>query len=176
MSGALFDLLERKAEADRQRDSQPVERTVISFAVPGEPKTKGRPRATLRRRGSRIFADAYTPKETIEAEKLFAARCLEFAPDTPLKGPIAIDLGFVFSVPDSWPKWQREAALRGEFHHIGSKDVDNVAKLALDAMNGVFFVDDKQIVELRATKSYGAVPRTRVTLRELEQAERNGRR
>ena len=33
-------------------------------------------------------------------------------------------------------------------------DVDNLAKFVLDAMNGVFFDDDSQIVELTVRKCY----------------------
>jgi Holliday junction resolvase RusA-like endonuclease len=43
-------------------------------------------------------------------------------------------------------------------------DVDNLAKGVLDALNGVAFADDSQIVELHVTKSYGDVGRTEVKL------------
>jgi hypothetical protein len=45
--------------------------------------------------------------------------------------------------------------------------VDNLAKQALDAMNGRFFVDDRQVVSLWATKEYSDRPRTVVVIEEL---------
>ena len=38
--------------------------------------------------------------------------------------------------------------------HTSTPDVDNLAKFVLDAMNGHFFVDDSQIVELHCQKVY----------------------
>ena len=40
----------------------------------------------------------------------------------------------------------------------GSKaDIDNLSKFYIDAMNGVFYKDDAQIVTLRADKVWGEV-------------------
>ena len=35
-------------------------------------------------------------------------------------------------------------------------DIDNIAKLYIDAMNGVFYKDDCQIVNLTASKIFGS--------------------
>ncbi len=146
----------------------------ITFSVPGEPCPKGRPRSVVRaRKDGSFYAGTYTPEKTRRAEDLFAARCMEHRPPMPFAGPLRVELLFVFSVPASFPRWQREAALRGDFHHTSARgDVDNFAKLALDSMNAVFFNDDRQIVELHATKRYGEVPMTVVTIDELPQAVR----
>jgi hypothetical protein len=37
-------------------------------------------------------------------------------------------------------------------------DIDNIAKTYLDAMNGVIFVDDTQVVELHVKKVYAEKP------------------
>lgn len=145
---------------------------MISFTVPGEPQAKGRPRATIRRHGARVFASAYTPEKTRIAEQTFAARCMEFRPAVPLEGPLVVEINFIFSIPRGWPAWKIDAAIRGAFHHVSKPDCDNAAKLCLDAMCGVFFVDDRQIVSLAVTKTYGAVPRTVVRIESLQQAER----
>ncbi|MTP71304.1 RusA family crossover junction endodeoxyribonuclease, partial [Turicibacter sanguinis] len=47
-------------------------------------------------------------------------------------------------------------------------DNDNIAKSVLDALNGLAYVDDKQIVELKVRKYYGAEPYVHVKLTELE--------
>jgi len=49
-------------------------------------------------------------------------------------------------------------------------DVDNAAKQVLDAVNGISFADDRQIVELRARKRYcrdGEMPGYRVRIDEI---------
>ena len=47
-------------------------------------------------------------------------------------------------------------------------DTDNIAKSVLDALNGLAYGDDKQIVELKVRKYYGVEPYVNVKLIELE--------
>lgn len=110
--------------------SDPTERLrVVSFAIPGEPKAKERPRHG---KGGRTF----TPATTLRAEKaiaeLFRAAC-------ELADPLACDV-----------------AMRLDFHLVrrGRRDVDNLQKLVMDALNGVAYVDDNQVVDVRATKRF----------------------
>lgn len=37
----------------------------------------------------------------------------------------------------------------------GRPDIDNVVKIALDALNGVMFEDDAQVYQVTAHKKYG---------------------
>ncbi len=48
-------------------------------------------------------------------------------------------------------------------------DNDNIAKSVLDALNGLAYVDDKQIVELKVNKYYGAEAYVYVKLTESEE-------
>jgi Holliday junction resolvase RusA-like endonuclease len=43
-------------------------------------------------------------------------------------------------------------------------DLDNVAKAVLDAINGIVYVDDAQVINLVATKRYATDPRVEVYL------------
>lgn len=45
--------------------------------------------------------------------------------------------------------------------------VDNLAKLVKDALNGVFWRDDAQVVDLTVKKRYSDVPRTEVMIEEV---------
>jgi Holliday junction resolvase RusA-like endonuclease len=45
-------------------------------------------------------------------------------------------------------------------------DIDNVAKCFLDAMNGIVYKDDSQVVSLHVTKEYGTVGMVEVMVRE----------
>ena len=42
----------------------------------------------------------------------------------------------------------------GILHPVVKPDVDNLAKLILDAMNGIIYEDDKQVIELSIKKHY----------------------
>lgn len=129
---------------------------MISFSVPGVPVAKGRPRAAFR--GG--HATIYTPAKTREAENLFAARAMAYAPETPLAGPISMTLRLIFPFPASMPKKRKIDGMP----HVTKPDADNVIKSILDALQGVFFLDDKQVYALTVTKEYGPVPQTCVVI------------
>lgn len=100
-----------------------------------KPKVKDRPRMT--RRG-RVF----TPKRTLEYEAVIAD-----AWDGPVfEGPVSMDITLennqvTITVSDTIVK---PTALRG--------DIDNYVKSIMDGLNGVAYVDDKQVRKLKVVK------------------------
>ena len=46
-------------------------------------------------------------------------------------------------------------------------DIDNYVKAILDALNGVAFRGDKQIISLNAKKLYSDKPRTEIEIKEI---------
>ena len=80
-------------------------------------------------------------------------------PKKPLEGPLALEFIAGMPIPASTPKKQREAMLRGEIAHTKKPDLDNMAKQLKDAMSRAgFWGDDRQVVSLRCSKCYAAVP------------------
>lgn len=65
-----------------------------------------------------------------------------------------VDLDAVFPIPKSWAKRKREQAAEGDICPMTKPDLDNVVKIALDALNGVAWEDDKQVVWIGARKEY----------------------
>lgn len=47
-------------------------------------------------------------------------------------------------------------------------DCDNIAKAILDALNGVAYDDDKQVVRLHVEKEYGATGSVEVVIGEID--------
>ena len=124
----------------------------LLIRINGMPQGKARPRFT---KGGR----AYTPQKTRRYEEavreaaLLAAQAQGFVKhdkDTPLEACVTA----WFPVPASWPKKKRAAALSGALYPTGKPDADNIAKAVLDAVNGIAFHDDKQIVSLTVRKRY----------------------
>lgn len=124
----------------------------LTVWVNGVPVPQGRPRFT---RTGRV----YTPKATAAWHRK-VADAAEFAllnaPDFPAEAPIGLELSFFLPIPDSWPKWKRDAAARGEVAPTGKPDTDNLTKAVLDGLNGVLFKDDAQVVSITARKEYRA--------------------
>ena len=70
-------------------------------------------------------------------------------------------------IPQSKSKKQKEKMLAGEIKPVVKPDVDNVAKSILDALNGIVYLDDKQIIELDIKKIYAETSWTEVKIEEI---------
>ena len=128
----------------------------ITFAVPGKPKGKARPRS------SRLSGTMYTPRETLEYEKLVALS-YKAKGGRLLSGLVAVDIVAQFAPPKSLSKAKRLELL--ETKYAGKKpDGDNIAKIVLDGLNGVAFADDAYVVHLTVTKVYGETDQVTVTV------------
>jgi Holliday junction resolvase RusA-like endonuclease len=96
---------------------------------------------------------------------------MQNAPDSPWEGPLSLRLAFYFPRPTSHFGTGKNAdrlKASAPKHHTKRPDADNLAKLVKDAMNGVFYLDDAQVVRLRVKKEYSRTPRTFVMLRRLK--------
>ena len=136
---------------------------MITFVIYGEPQGKGRPKFTL-------TGHAYTPErtKTYEAEIVAAFR-REF-PDFVRweKGvPLRVRIKAVYGIPRSDSGLMAARKASGEIRPTKKPDADNVEKIVLDAINGIAWRDDAQVVDLRTTKVYGAVPRVEVEIDEI---------
>lgn len=142
----------------------------VTITVPGKPGSKGRPRF------SRKSGTAYTPAKTENAEafvKVLAVQ--EMAGRAPMDGPVSVRMAATFDVPASWSQKKRAAALCGLIRPTGKPDLDNLQKLASDALNKIVFRDDAQIVDFHATKAYGPQALTVITVRPLDLTANAGR-
>lgn len=113
----------------------------VSFDVWGKVRGKGRPRFT---RGGH----AYTPKGTRDYERSIreAFENAPGRPPEPFSGPIAVSIMTYRQLPKSTPK---SVCSEPDTH---KPDADNVAKIVLDALNGVAWEDDAQVVSLTVSK------------------------
>ena len=69
-------------------------------------------------------------------------------------------------------KRKREAALAGRLRPTTKPDVSNVLKGVEDALKGVWYVDDSQIVGYgELGKWYSEQPRIEIAMQEIENAE-----
>lgn len=68
----------------------------------------------------------------------------------------------VLPVPKSWSKRKQADALAGQLMPTTKPDLDNCVKAIFDAVNGIVWTDDVQVVGLRVRKVYGATPGVQV--------------
>jgi Holliday junction resolvase RusA-like endonuclease len=141
----------------------------VAFTVPGEPRGKGRPRATAALNGAgEPFVRMHTPRETRQAEKVirdaFKARHPGHRPWT---GPVLLRFTAVFQTPAGFNQALRDAADRGLLYAVKKPDKDNIEKLIVDALNGVAFVDDQQVMG-GGLKRYGSPARLDISFEQLD--------
>lgn len=109
---------------------------------------------------------AYTPAKTRKWEstaRILIAQSMRSHGHGIYSGPLDIIVDCYFQIPNSWPQWRKAVALEGKVWHTVKPDIDNVFKAAVDAMTGVLFCDDAQVVSLRGHKAYAADPRVEIT-------------
>ena len=68
----------------------------------------------------------------------------------PFKAKIA-----VFEPAKSLSKKKKEELIKANAGYTKKSDIDNISKIILDALNGIVYKDDAQVVELEAQKIYG---------------------
>lgn len=130
----------------------------ITFTIPGEPTGKGRPRFV------RATGRAFTPPKTSSYENLvklmYNNSVDEFYEDEPLE----ISITAIFQMPKSASKKKMEDMISGKTRPTKRPDADNIMKAICDALNGIAYKDDAQIVSAAIRKYYGQEPQTIVTI------------
>lgn len=136
----------------------------FEYEVETIPKAKARPR--FKRIGK--FVQTYTPKTTQEYEKLIAEQYL-------LQGGTVFEYPYLemsviayFPIPKSTRKSDRLLLETGYVPYDKKPDADNLVKAIADALNGIAYVDDKQICSLKVKKFYGVRGLVKIRIKEIE--------
>lgn len=131
----------------------------VTFAVYGTPRTNER-----HRHGRGI---TFTPSKTKAARREYVQAYLEAAGDRePHQGPFSMRIVITHFAKGAWSGKQCNV----------KPDLDNVAKLVGDALNGVAYRDDSQMRALSVEKGYGSISGVQVwlTFEEAIPKPRNG--
>jgi Holliday junction resolvase RusA-like endonuclease len=136
---------------------------IVMYTVYGEPVGKGRPR--FARRGN--FVSTYSPQKTktYEDEIRMMAKAA-MGSSEPLDTPVTVAIYIRVGIPASFSKQKRKDALEGILKPTKKPDADNILKCFLDAMNGIVYLDDKQVVNIHLTKVYAETPAVEVMVKE----------
>lgn len=140
-----------------------------TIAIFGEPVGKGRPR--FARNGA--YVRAYTPDKTRQYEENVAMIYRLRKGDNFGAEPVILKVDAYFSVPKSASKKAREEMLSGDAFCMKKPDADNIIKCIADALNGVAYNDDKQIVRCFCSKHYSDTPRVEITVLPAQRPERS---
>ena len=132
--------------------------------IPGEPIGQPRPRATIR--GGHAAVYAHNKSHPVASFK--AAIRLAWGPGAPCEGPVTMTIEAVFSRPKSKVWKSKEMP---SYPHTSKPDWDNCGKAVSDALNGLAFRDDSQVVHAVVTKRVASgdeQPHTQIVVEDYE--------
>lgn len=115
-----------------------------TFSLPVQPVAKGRPRVVRLKNGA---SHSFTPDKTVDAEERIRWHLREQGAVLYPAG-VALDVTMVFHCPR--PKTLPKKVT----HNVKRADLDQYCKLLMDALNGIVYPDDAQVVTIRARKVY----------------------
>lgn len=130
-----------------------------------EPVQQQRPRFTRRGR----FVRTYDPKKTADFKKALHQLALNEFNQEPLTGVLKVEIKFFRAIQKSISKKEHQKRAKNEHRPSVKPDLDNYIKSCLDALTGVFWVDDNEIVDLITGKYYSEHPHIEIKITQLEE-------
>ena len=119
------------------------------FEIPGKVTGKGRPRVNTN------TGMAYTPTKTRDYEDLVKQYfLLKYPRIKPLSNRVSIEIIAYFEPVKTVSKIEKEKMLEGTVSPTKKPDIDNIAKIILDSLNGLAFIDDTQVTKISVEKKY----------------------
>lgn len=114
----------------------------ITFDVVGKPEPQGSKRGF--NRGGRVVL-VESARNVGSWRQLVAEVAQGYAPQRPIDTAVRVDIHFRLPVPKSAPKRTRLFAVK-------KPDLDKLTRAVFDALTGVMYRDDSQIVHMSVTK------------------------
>jgi Holliday junction resolvase RusA-like endonuclease len=140
----------------------------VTFTVPGEPVAKARARVFFNKRADRVMAITPTKTATFEQYvKLIAADYFT----TPFLCPLVMTVTVFKGTPKSLSKKLKVQAEEGILRPTTKPDCSNFLKSVEDALNGIAYRDDSQLVSVHVHKFYSDTPRTVVCIEGLAEVD-----
>lgn len=141
----------------------------VTLTIPGEPIGWGRPTPVprLNAAGEPVVM-MVTQEQTREAKRRVREAFRRAYPDhRPWTGPVLLRFTAVFETPRSFNRALKAAAARGTLYCTKKPDKDNIEKLIKDALNGLVYVDDQQVMG-GGLKRYGTPGRVEISFEMLD--------
>ena len=137
----------------------------LNFTVLGIPATQGSMRIYMTKGRPRMKSDS---SKTMPFRQEVGWTALRARADAGYNDimygrhvPVAISIVFYLPAPQTMPA--------GRFVPSVKPDVDKAVRLVFDALSGVIWVDDGQVVELHAYKRYDDPPRVSIKIEEVSE-------
>lgn len=133
--------------------------TAVKFTVPGIPRPKGSTVSFMASNSDKVITKqdskhlAQWVKDCRWLARLAGVR------QAPANAAVILTCDYVLK-PSKHAKTREDALTR--------PDTDKLLRATLDALTGVAYPDDQQVVRISASKRYGETPRTEITIEHRE--------
>jgi Holliday junction resolvase RusA-like endonuclease len=139
---------------------------MIEFTIPGDPQGKAR---------AKVFKNKYTgnshgvtPEKTVLYENLIKTIFIQTGyPMIEEKIPLLMVVNAHYGISKSTSKKDRLLMSEHSLRPTKKPDVDNIVKVVADALNGIAYHDDSQIVNVVISKWYSENPRVEVKINQI---------
>lgn len=145
----------------------------VELTILGEPMGKQRPYATAINGYTRTF----TPRETLNYESRVINTYKEKYQEMVFNrnDQLIVVIYAYYQIPKSRYKYHKKTnttdldklgveMLSNKIKPTKKPDCDNIAKICLDALNGIAYPDDSQVVELLVKKYYSETPKVQLAI------------
>jgi len=143
----------------------------LKLTIAGKPHAKQRPRSTVRGGFVHVYDPQVKDKQIISQMMLSAFKSwtngnnkednLKSAALTQAES-YSVKMRFSFAPTESVNAAKKHEMQWGLQDHTCKPDLDNLAKIYLDAGNGVLWTDDRMITDLRIQKNYSSNSKTEI--------------
>ena len=122
------------------------------FPVEGMPQGKSRARTVRNKYTGKVHS--FTPEKTAKYEEQIRRAFKRWGGTSYGDKMLDVEIAAYFPIPKSYSKKNSTDALLGIMRPTKKPDCDNIIKVVLDALNGVAYDDDKQVVCVSCNKYY----------------------
>lgn len=113
---------------------------------------------------------AYDPSK--KYKELIQWQLRPHAPKEMILGPIDMNIYFYMPIPKGTSKIKQRLMQEGKIYHIKRPDIDNLAYVVTNALKGIVYKDDSQIVNLHLYKRYAEKPKICISAMDLNEEAR----
>ncbi|WP_196600513.1 RusA family crossover junction endodeoxyribonuclease [Pectinatus frisingensis] len=140
---------------------------MIKLIIDGECVPQARPRFSRHR--------VYDTEKCREYKEYVRWSALQQVHCDIIGGPVSFSLTVYRSIPKSFSKKERLAAISGKILPITKPDTDNYIKGVKDALKGIVWFDDAQVTDERCSKRYAEKPYIYIEVEEVGEIANNER-
>lgn len=143
------------------------------ITILGEPQGKARARVVRNKYTGKNHS--FTPEKTELYENLIkleyknqGGEYFGFSDGSKIKKNVSVVIRAYYGIPQSFSKKKKTLAESNSIRPSKKPDADNIAKVVCDALNGIAYIDDTQVVSLSVSKYYSDIPRVEIEAQEIK--------